>query len=265
MSDELGVLLIEAKGIGVSFGGRQVLRNVDVQLYAGEIVTVIGLNGAGKSTLVRILLGLVLPDKGRVVQKQGLRVGYSPQKLVQDPSMPMTVERFLQLGGPCDAESVLNILAEVGVANLLKAQVGAISGGEMRRVLLARALLRDPELLVLDEPMAGVDVTGQSDLYRLIAEIRDARGCGILLVSHDLYVVMAATDRVVCLDGHVCCTGRPEAVSQHPEFVSLFGKQVSDSLAVYVHHHDHRHDLDGNTSACTDGDCSGHHGVEENG
>lgn len=238
--------LIEAHGLCVSRAGRKVLNTVDVSVARGEIVTLVGLNGAGKSTLVRVLLGLLKPERGDVWRRPGLRIGYSPQHVHRDPTLPMTVGRFLTLGsGRVPKKTLETALDEVGARTVLDSQLAGVSGGELHRVLLARALLREPDLLVLDEPLAGVDVNGQSELYRLIGEIRDRHGCGVLLVSHDLYVVMGATDRVVCLDGHVCCTGRPESVATHPEFVSLFGNRVADSLALYIHHHDHEHSLAG--------------------
>ncbi|MCB1877747.1 MAG: ATP-binding cassette domain-containing protein, partial [Chromatiales bacterium] len=210
--------------------------------------------GAGKSTLVRVLLGLLPADRGSVWRRPKLRIGYSPQHVHRDPTLPMTVGRFLTLGsGRLPQKALEAALDEVGAKSILQHQIAGISGGELHRVLLARALLREPDLLVLDEPLAGVDVNGQSELYRLIGEIRDRHGCGVLLVSHDLYVVMGATDRVVCLDGHVCCTGRPETVATHPEFVSLFGNQVADSLALYIHHHDHEHSLGGRVKYLHDG------------
>lgn len=237
--------LIEARGLSVRYRDRAILDDVDLQVSRGEIVTVIGLNGAGKSTLVRALLGLIPATSGHIVRQTGLRIGYSPQHLHLDATLPLTVAGFLTLGGPASASRLRDTLAEVGVADVLDSQVADISGGEFHRVLLARALLRKPDLLVLDEPLAGVDVAGQSELYRLIADIRDRHACGVLLVSHDLHVVMAATDRVVCLNHHVCCTGRPEAVTRSPEFVALFGRHVAEGLAVYTHHHDHQHDVAG--------------------
>jgi len=219
-----------------------VLDSVDLAVRPGEIVTLVGLNGAGKSTLIRVLLGIVRPDAGEVVRAPGLRVGYSPQQVHRDPVLPMTVRRFLTLGAPAPRERLEALLDEVGAGAILAHPMAEISGGELHRVLLARALLREPGLLVLDEPLAGVDVTGQSELYRLIARIRDRHGCGVLLVSHDLHLVMAATDTVVCLNRHVCCTGHPRSITRHPEFISLFGPHVSSVLAVYQHSHDHRHD-----------------------
>ena len=232
--------LVEARGVSVSFGRRNVLEGVDLTVHPGEIVTLIGLNGAGKSTLVRVLLGIVQPSRGRVVRASGLRIGYAPQHVHRDPVLPMTVQRFLTLGAPATRKRLAGLLAEVGA--ILDHPVAEISGGELHRVLLARALLREPGLLVLDEPLAGVDVTSQSELYRLIADIRDRYGCGVLLVSHDLHLVMATTDTVVCINRHVCCTGHPRAITRDPAFVSLFGRHVANTLAVYEHSHDHHHD-----------------------
>ncbi len=234
--------LVEARGVSLRFGQQSVLDSVSLAVRAGEIVTLVGLNGAGKSTLIRVILGIVEPDGGEVSRRPGLRVGYVPQHMERDPVLPMTVKRFMTLGAPAPRSALRRVLDEVGADPILGYPLAEISGGEMQRVMLARALLREPQLLVLDEPLAGVDVTSQSDLYRLIAGIRDRRGCGILLVSHDLHLVMAATDTVVCLNRHVCCTGRPQAVLRDPEFISLFGPHLSETLAVYQHAHDHRHD-----------------------
>ena len=221
----------------------------------GEIVTLIGLNGAGKSTLVRVALGLQKPDSGTVWRKTKLKIGFSPQHFHPDPSLPLSVRRFLQQHNHASSKDLENGLAEVEAGEILDRQLVELSGGELHRVLLARALLKKPDLLVLDEPLAGVDVSGQTDLYQLIATVRERYTCGVLLVSHDLHLVMAATDRVICLNQHVCCTGRPESVTQHPEFISLFGEKVSKVLAVYPHHHDHSHDAHG---GIVDGDH--HHG-----
>jgi zinc transport system ATP-binding protein len=237
--------LIAAHALSVHFRQRTILDRVDLTVSRGEIVTVIGLNGAGKSTLVRALLGLIKPASGSIFKQPGLRIGYSPQHLHLDATLPLSVARFLTLGGRAPRPRLRELLTEVGVADVLDSQVADISGGELHRVLLARALLRKPDLLVLDEPLAGVDVAGQSELYRLIADIRHRYACGVLMVSHDLHVVMAATDKVVCINHHVCCTGRPESVTRHPEFVALFGAHVAEDLAVYAHHHDHQHDVAG--------------------
>jgi zinc transport system ATP-binding protein len=240
--------LISVSGIRVAFDGRPILSAVDLAVQPGEIVTLIGPNGSGKTTLVRVLLGLLKPATGRVARRPGLRIGYIPQQLHVDETLPLTVERFLRLCAPRARGRLPQVLAEVGVGHLLARSFQAVSGGEMKRVLLAQALLREPDLLVLDEPSASVDVTGQAELFALIKSIRDARRCGVLLVSHDLHLVMAATDHVVCLNRHVCCTGRPEAVSRDPAYLALFGPELAGRLAVYTHEHDHRHGLSGDLS-----------------
>lgn len=241
-------VLARVRAVGKSFDGRAVLEGVDLAVGVGEIVTVIGPNGAGKSVLLRILLGLMTPDRGDVWRKPGMRIGYVPQRLTVDPTLPLPVRRFLELGARGGRRPLAEALAEVGASQVIDSPIQAISGGEFQRVLLARALLRDPELLVLDEPVQGVDVTGQAELFSLIRAIRDRRGCGVLMVSHDLHLVMAATDIVVCLNRHVCCTGRPEAVRGDPAYLALFGPTEREAIAVYTHHHDHAHDIDGHVT-----------------
>ncbi len=217
---EGGERLIEARDLCLRYAARQVLDHVDMDVTRGEIVTLVGLNGCGKSTLARVLLGLVAPDTGTVWRAPGLRVGYTPQDLAIDRTLPLTVARFLTLGQSAARDRLIAALREVGAEGVIDNQLWEISGGELHRVALARALLREPDLLVLDEPVAGVDVSRQADLYDLIARIRDRRGCGVLLISHDLNLVMAATDRVVCLNHHVCCTGRPLEVVRDPEGIN---------------------------------------------
>ena len=237
--------LLRLRGVTARLGGRNVVDGVDFAVRKGEIVTLIGPNGAGKTTLARVALGLLAPAAGRVWRRPGLRVGYMPQNMTIDPTFPLSVRRFLSLTGAVTGPRIAAVLAEVGAALVVDRQVGQISGGEWRRVQLARALLREPDLLVLDEPMQGVDIGGQRELYALLAQIRDRKRVSLLLVSHDLHLVMAATDRVVCINGHVCCEGHPAAVARHPEYLALFGAQESDALAVYRHSHDHVHDADG--------------------
>jgi zinc transport system ATP-binding protein len=237
-------LLVDVRALTLRHGPRTVLRSVDLTVRAGQIVTVIGPNGAGKTSLVRLVLGLLKTDSGTVWQRPGLRVGYMPQRLQIDPTLPLTVRRFLTLWGPSSSRMISRLLAEVGVPQVEDRAVQSLSGGELQRVLLARALLRQPDLLVLDEPVQAVDVQGQADLYALIADLSRSRNCGVLMVSHDLHLVMARTDIVVCLNGHVCCQGVPEHVGQHPEFVALFGR-AAPALAIYHHHHDHGHAADG--------------------
>ena len=237
--------LLTVENINLTIGGNSILREVNLQVAAGEIVALIGPNGAGKSTLARIALGLLRPDRGRVWRKPGLRLGYMPQRLIVDATLPLTVQRFVTLGAPATRAQVQATLAEVGAASIIDSPVQAISGGEMQRALLARALLREPDLLVLDEPVQGVDVNGQYDVYDLIGGLRHRRGCGILMVSHELHLVMAATDHVLCLNRHVCCSGHPDHVSSDPAYLELFGLDGARRLAVYHHHHNHRHDLHG--------------------
>jgi len=245
MARDLPAPLIEARAVTVRIGRHELLSAVDLAVARGEIVSLIGPNGAGKTTLLRTLLGVLQPSEGVVRRAPGLVVGYVPQRLQVDPVMPLTVARFLTIGLAPAPGALEAALAEVKVAHLRGALMHELSGGEFQRALLARALLRRPDLLILDEPGQAVDFSGQIELYGLIEQIRDRRGCGILLVSHDLHIVMAATDRVVCLNRHVCCSGRPEAVSRHPEYMALFGPRVAQSLAVYAHEHDHAHDLAG--------------------
>ena len=238
--------LISAQGIGIRLSGREVLKEIDLEVARGEIVTLIGPNGAGKTTLVRILLGLLSPDRGRVIKHPGLKVGYMPQRLSLPENMPLNVRRFLTLPGAVAAQQLDQLTAELEITRLLESPMQSLSGGEHQRVLLARALLRNPDLMVLDEPVQGVDITGQNELYQLITRISSERNCGVLMISHDLHLVMAATNRVMCINQHVCCSGHPEAVSQHPAYLELFGSHASSRLAVYTHHHDHDHDIHGN-------------------
>lgn len=237
--------LVSARAIGVVLGRRDILRGVDIDVRAGEIVTVIGPNGAGKSTLVRVVLGLLAPREGTIERRPGLRIGYVPQTLQVDRTLPLTARRFLELSPSARTSDLARSVAEVGAPDILDRPFQDLSGGELKRVLLARALLADPDLLVLDEPTANIDISGQAEFYDLIRTVRDRRRCGVLLVSHDLHLVMAATDTVLCLNGHVCCSGAPAAVSRDPEYLALFGKGVGETLGVYTHAHDHHHDLHG--------------------
>jgi zinc transport system ATP-binding protein len=234
--------LIAAESLTKSYGKNAILQNVSVILPPRNIVTIIGPNGSGKTTLLKLLLGLDSPDTGTVWRKPGLRVGYVPQKLHIDPILPVTVEWFLRLSA--QTRPIEALAEETGITPLLKQRLQSVSGGEMQRILIARALLSDPELLVLDEPAQGVDVNGQAALYDLIARISRQHHCAVLMVSHDLHLVMSSTDHVICLNHHICCSGHPHSVQGDPAFASLFGEHVAASLAVYTHHHDHEHDHD---------------------
>jgi len=233
--------LISATDLHVAFGDVTVLDGVEVTVEPGEIVTLVGPNGSGKSTLVKVLLGVVRPDRGSVARKPGLRIGYVPQKLHIDPSLPMTVTRFLSLPTRHSAAKVAGVVARTGIAGLETRQMTALSGGQFQRVLLARALLTDPDLLILDEPTQGLDQPGEAAFYQLLEQVRRDTGVGVFMVSHDLHVVMSASDRVVCLNHHVCCSGTPTVVKNAPEYRALFGYGTHGTLALYQHDHDHDH------------------------
>ena len=234
--------LVRVRGLDVRLGGRAVLSGVDLDVGPGEIVTIVGPNGSGKTTLLRAILGAVAPSAGRVEARLGLRVGYVPQRLQLDRSLPLTVARFLDLPRPAGRAVRAEALAEAGVPDLGERQMAQLSGGQFQRVLLARALIGRPDLLILDEATQGLDQPGSAAFYRRIEAVRAALGCAVLMVSHELHVVMAASDRVVCLNGHVCCAGSPEVVASAPEYRALFGTGTMGALALYRHDHDHGHD-----------------------
>ncbi|MDA8585418.1 metal ABC transporter ATP-binding protein [Rhodobacteraceae bacterium] len=234
--------LLNVEGLGVKLGGKPVLNHIDLQLNPGEIVTIVGPNGSGKSTLLRAIIGAVRPETGHITQKPGLRLGYVPQKLQIDSTLPITVRRFLDLPRRIAEDEAITALSRVDANELANRPLSGLSGGQFQRVLLARALIGRPELLLLDEPTQGLDQPGSAEFYHLIEELRRELGCAILMVSHELHVVMAASDRVVCLNGHVCCHGTPEHVASAPEYRALFGTGTQGALALYRHEHDHAHD-----------------------
>ena len=237
--------LVVAERLGVRRRGQWLIRNVDLSVSPGEIVTLIGPNGSGKTTTLRAILGVLRLDEGRAALAPGIRIGYVPQRLTIDRTLPLTVRRFMALTRRHDEVDIRKALEETGVADLIDATVQDVSGGEFQRILLARALVHGPQLLVLDEPVQNVDFTGEIALYELIRDIRDRLGCGVLLVSHDLHIVMAETDTVVCLNTHVCCSGAPQSVAQDPAYADLFGSRAADAIAIYRHEHDHTHAPDG--------------------
>lgn len=233
--------LIAADHICVRFGEDEVLHDITLHVAAGEIVTILGPNGSGKSTLLRALLGIVPVAEGRITRAPGLRIGHVPQKLIIDRTMPITVRRFLSLPARVSDAAAAEALARVGMAGHGTDQMTTLSGGQQQRVLLARALLGAPQLLMLDEPTQGLDQPGEAAFYRLIEEVRRDTGAAVLMISHDLHVVMAASDRVICLNGHICCEGTPRVVSTAPEYRALFGLGTQGALALYRHDHDHDH------------------------
>ncbi len=249
-------ILVDANNVSLKRSGKFILQNVNLKIHRNEIVTLIGPNGAGKSTLVEIAIGLQKPDTGSVDKPTGLTVAYVPQKIAVDPILPLSVQRLMQLTKKITTIEMNEALEQTKAIHLKEKMVSDLSGGELQRVLIARAIAQKADLLVLDEPAQGVDYAGQAELYVLIEKLRDHGNCGILLISHDIHIVMAATDRVICLNGHICCAGQPETVSNDPAYKALFGNNAPESIAVYNHHHDHEHDLDG--SIVHKGDGKGH-------
>lgn len=237
--------MLRVSDLSYTLGGRRILDRLCFELKPAQITTIIGPNGAGKSTLANLVTGLITGFEGKIERRPGLRIGYLPQKVYVNTLMPLSVERLLQLTRSASAGEIDHALAQTEVDALKHRQVRSLSEGELKRVLLARTTLGQPDLIVLDEPTSGVDVSGEIRMYELIGELRSQLQCAVLLVSHNLHLVMSQTDQVLCLNQHLCCSGRPESVSQHPEYLALFGQQAADSIAIYSHRHDHVHDLAG--------------------
>ena len=237
-------ILVKLNDAGLQLNNKWLVKGVSLQVEKGKIVTLIGPNGSGKSTTAKIALGIYKKIDGSV-EKYTNKVGYVPQKISIDWTLPLRVSDFMVLTENLKDEEINKALTLTGVLNLKNKNLGNLSGGEFQRVLLARAISKKPELLVLDEPVQGVDFTGEIALYKLIKEISDKLNCGILLISHDLHTVMSATDHVVCLNGHVCCSGSPIDVAKNNEYKALFGDQASQILSRYEHKHDHVHSSDG--------------------
>ena len=242
-------LLLKATDINYVGDAGPILESVSFELYRGQITTIIGPNGAGKSTLTNVVNGLLQQESGTIERREGLRIGYLPQRVYVNMLMPLSVERLMQLTRKTSGQEIDRALAQTEVGHLKKRQVRSLSEGELKRVLLARTTLGDPDLLVLDEPTAGVDITGEVKMYELIVELRKRLRCAVLMVSHNLHLVMSKTDQVLCLNRHLCCSGIPESVSRHPEYLALFGDSAAGSLAIYTHHHDHVHDVGGHSHA----------------
>lgn len=252
--------LVRLEGVGRRADHNWLVRDVNLSIKRAEIVTLIGPNGSGKSTTARLLLGLDHPTEGTAWLAPDLVVGYVPQKVTVDWTLPLRVDRFMRLTNKLSDQEITHALEMVGALHCRTSEVRNLSGGEFQRVLLARAIARQPDLLVLDEPVQGVDYTGEIALYDLIAKIRTELKCGILLISHDLHIVMAATDQVLCLNGHVCCQGPPKDVITNAAYQDLFGQKAMATLALYQHDHDHTHGPDGavthHAASCKDQDCA---------
>jgi zinc transport system ATP-binding protein len=234
--------LIQVEDLSVRYGARTALSRVSLRVEPSEIVTIVGPNGSGKTSLLRAIIGAIKPLQGRVVQASSLKIGYVPQKLHIDETLPITVSRYLKLPGGVTAADIDYALTQAGVPELEKAQLSQLSGGQFQRVLLARALIAKPDLLLLDEATQGLDQRGSASFYQQIETVRQTTGCAVLMISHELHVVMSASDRVICLNGHVCCEGTPAVVASAPEYRALFGTGTGGALALYRHKHDHSHD-----------------------
>ena len=237
--------LIALENAGVMKNRKWLVRGITMSVSLGEIVTLIGPNGSGKTTTAKIALGLWNISEGIAKRKNNLRVGYVPQKLQIDWTVPINVNRFMSLTNKISNKDIEFALSLTDTRHLAREEMRGLSGGELQRVMVARAIALSPQLLVLDEPVQGVDFRGEETIYNLIEETRKKINCGILLISHDLHMVMSATDRVFCLNGHICCSGTPSFVANTPEFRELFGERMAKSLAVYKHNHDHEHRIDG--------------------
>ncbi len=235
--------LIELQNIFVQFDNKIALQDINLTINQDSVITIVGPNGGGKSTLLKVLLKLQQPTSGKVIYHNNVRIGYVPQKIYLDNNLPLTVEKFLSLNKKGNKADILQALTLLSVSHLIHHHMQKLSGGEMQRVLLARAILNKPHLLVLDEPTQGVDINGQIELYKLIHQTRCQLKCAVVMVSHDLHIVMADSNEVVCVNQHICCAGLPETISNNPEFCHFFGSQFAQNVAFYTHHHNHQHNL----------------------
>jgi zinc transport system ATP-binding protein len=233
--------LITASNITVNRGETKILDNVSLTIGESEFITILGPNGGGKSMLLKCLMGFYIPDNGTITRKRHLRIGYVPQQFTSEQTMPISVGQFLRLRKKVSAEELETITAETNIEALVNKPLNILSGGELQRILVARALIGAPDLLILDEPAQNLDISGQLAFYKLLSEIYEKRSFSILMVSHDLHMVMATTKKVICLFHHICCSGEPQVVTKDPEFITLFGNDMAEMMAVYQHGHNHSH------------------------
>ena len=240
-------LLVKLENAGVQRMSKWLVKGISFEISQGQIVTLIGPNGSGKTTTAKMILNIMNPDDGQITRNTD-KMAYVPQKINIDWTMPLRVIDFMKITNNLNNNQVIESLTTTGVDKLLYNQIHNLSGGEFQRVLIARAIAKKPDLLVLDEPVQGVDYNGEIALYNLIKKISVNLNCGILLISHDMHFVMSTTDHVVCLNGHICCSGTPSSVVKNPEYIKLFGEHNSETLSYYQHHHDHSHDNDGSVS-----------------
>jgi zinc transport system ATP-binding protein len=234
--------LVKVKDLSVNYGARSALMSVSLSVESAEIVTIVGPNGSGKTSLLRAIIGAIKSEQGSVTKRNGIQIGYVPQQLHIDATLPITVQRFLKLPHGATSSEITQALHHAGVPDLSTSQLSHLSGGQFQRVLLARALIKKPDLLLLDEATQGLDQRGSASFYQQIERVRQDTGCAVLMISHELHVVMSASDRVICLNGHVCCEGTPAVVASAPEYRELFGTGTGGALALYRHEHDHGHD-----------------------
>jgi len=234
--------LISAKNVSVLKHQKSILNNIDIQINKNDFITIIGPNGAGKTMLLKCLMGFYKPTSGRIERKEKLKIGYMPQSISIINTMPITVKDFITVRKEYDDISLNKVITEVSIGEIVNKQLSVLSGGEMQRVLLARSLLNNPDLLILDEPAQNLDISGQLNFYKLIQEIYSKRDISILMVSHDLHLVMVSTKKVLCLYKHICCSGAPQQIAKDPEFLSMFGKDMANMMSIYQHSHDHNHD-----------------------
>ena len=256
MGNDTLIPLIKVQNISINYNDQTILKNISFEIYNKQIITIIGPNGAGKSTLIKTILGFIKPSEGEIIKNPNLKIGYMPQKIFFPEQIPITVIKFLSLNNKLKIHELIitkntELNNQLNIEHLLHKSIHKLSGGELQRVLLAKALLGKPNILILDEPTKSIDINGQAEFYKLCSNLQEKLHCAILMASHDLHIVMSDVNSVICLNKHICCSGLPETVSQHKEFIQLFGTNVN-KLAFYSHHHDHRHTLNGDIKVALD-------------